>query len=665
MTKKQKKERNKILLAGAVFLILAAAEHLAAFEPVFGNRWLKLVLYLIPYLIVGKDVVLGAFRGIRNKNPFDEAFLMTIATFGAFVVNEDMEAVAVMLFYSVGELFQQVAVGKSRKSIKALMEIAPEYANLLLPDGSSKEVDPSELKIGDTVLIKAGERVPVDGTVLEGSSMIDTKAITGESVPRSVHEDEPIISGCINGEGLLRVRVEKAYEDSTVAKILDMVENASSKKSRTENFITRFARVYTPIVVIGAVILAIVPPLVTGTNFLMWVQRACTFLVISCPCALVLSVPLSFFGGIGAASRQGVLVKGSNYLEALGEMETIVSDKTGTLTKGEFRVTKLLPAGGLNGETGSAAEVGETVSPEAGSAAAGRQKRKDGMSAAERKLLSAAAYAESFSTHPIANSIREAFFERSGEKVDAAKVGDVQNVSGQGISAEVGGHRILAGNEKLMQANSIAYERTELPGTVVYAAEDGVFLGSIIISDVIKPEAKEAIASLKAAGVKKTVMLTGDRREAAEAVGRELGIDMVCSELLPGDKVAQVEKLQKELEGNRKGKLAFVGDGINDAPVLARADIGIAMGSMGSDAAIEAADVVIMDDNLMRIPGVIRVGRATLRIAYENIVFALAVKILVLILGALGIANMWAAVFADVGVSVICILNSMRMLKFK
>ena len=664
MTKKQKKERNKILLAGVVFLILAVAEHLAVLEPVFGNRLLKLILYLIPYLIVGKDVVIGAFRGVRNKNPFDEAFLMTIATFGAFVVNEDMEAVAVMLFYSVGELFQQVAVGKSRKSIKALMEIAPEYANLLLPDGSSKEVDPSELKIGDTVLIKAGERVPVDGTVLEGSSMIDTKAITGESVPRSVHENEAIISGCINGEGLLRVKVEKAYEDSTVAKILDMVENASSKKSRTENFITRFARVYTPIVVIGAVILAVVPPIVTGTDFLMWIQRACTFLVISCPCALVLSVPLSFFGGIGAASRQGVLVKGSNYLEALGEMETIVSDKTGTLTKGEFRVTKLLPAGGQNGETETAAEISEAASAEASSAADG-QKQKDGMSAAEQKLLRVAAYAESFSTHPIANSIREAFFERSGEKADTAKVGDVQNVSGQGISAEVGGHKILAGNEKLMQANSVAYERTELSGTVVYVAEDGVFLGSIIISDVVKPEAKEAIAALKAAGVKKTVMLTGDRREAAEAVGRELGIDKVCSELLPGDKVDRVEELQKELEGKRKGKLAFVGDGINDAPVLARADIGIAMGSMGSDAAIEAADVVIMDDNLMRIPGVIRVGRETLRIAYENIVFALAVKILVLILGALGIANMWAAVFADVGVSVICILNSMRMLKFK
>ena len=635
MTKKQKKERNKILLAGAVFLVLAVAEHFAVFEPVFGNRWLKLILYLIPYLIVGRDVVLGAFRGIRNKNPFDEAFLMTIATFGAFVVNEDMEAVAVMLFYSVGELFQQVAVGKSRKSIKALMEIAPEYANLVQEDGSAREVDPSELKIGDVVLIKAGERVPVDGTVLEGSSMVDTKAITGESVPRSVHENEPIISGCINGEGLLRVKVEKAYEDSTVAKILDLVENASSKKSRTENFITRFARVYTPVVVIGALILAVVPPIVTGTGFLMWIQRACTFLVISCPCALVLSVPLSFFGGIGAASRQGVLVKGSNYLEALGEMETIVSDKTGTLTKGEFRVTNLLPA---HGQTGEADKI---------------------------KLLRAAAYAESFSTHPIANSIREAFFEKTGEKPDTSRAEDMQNVSGQGIVAEVEGHKLLAGNEKLMQANAIAYEQTELPGTIVYVAEDGIFLGSIVISDVIKPEAKSAIAALKSAGVKKVVMLTGDREAAAEAVGRELGIDKVYSGLLPGDKVDRVEELQKEFEGKRKGKLAFVGDGINDAPVLARADIGIAMGSMGSDAAIEAADVVIMDDNLMRIPDVIRVGRATLRIAYENIVFALAVKIIVLILGALGIANMWAAVFADVGVSVICILNSMRMLKFK
>ena len=633
MTKKQKKERNKIILAGAVFLVLALAEHFAGLEAVFGNQWLKLLLYLIPYLIVGKDVVIGAFRGIRNKNPFDEAFLMTLATFGAFVVNEDMEAVAVMLFYSVGELFQQVAVGKSRKSIKALMEIAPEYANLLFADGSSKEVDPSELKIGDTILIKAGERVPVDGTVLDGSSMIDTKAITGESVPRSVREGEQIISGCINGEGLLRVKVEKAYEDSTVAKILDMVENASSKKSKTENFITRFARVYTPIVVIGALILAVVPPLVTGTGFMMWIQRACTFLVISCPCALVLSVPLSFFGGIGAASRQGVLVKGSNYLEALGEMETIVSDKTGTLTKGEFRVTKLLPAAGTGAD----------------------------QTASEQKLLRTAAYAESFSTHPIANSIREAF----GAELETAKVTDTQNISGQGIIAKLEGHTVLAGNEKLMQANGIAFEKTDLAGTVVYVAEDGKFLGSIVISDVVKPEAKQAIAELKKAGVRKVVMLTGDRREAAEAVGRELGIDQVCSELLPGDKVERVEALQQELEGKKKGKLAFVGDGINDAPVLARADIGIAMGSMGSDAAIEAADVVIMDDNLMRIPGVIRVGRATLSIAYQNIVFALGVKILVLILGALGIANMWAAVFADVGVSVICILNSMRMLKFK
>ncbi|MDO4265113.1 MAG: heavy metal translocating P-type ATPase [Eubacteriales bacterium] len=636
MTKKQKRERKKILIAGGIFVLLALIEHLGVLPAVFDNRLLKLLCYLIPYLVVGRDVVKGAVHGVLSANPFDEAFLMTLATFGAFAVGEDTEAVAVMLFYSVGELFQDVAVGKSRKSIKALMEIAPEYANLLLEDGSTKTVDPSELKIGDTIVIKAGEKVPVDGIVTDGTSMIDTKAITGESVPRSVRKDEAIISGCINGEGLLRVRVEKAYEDSTVAKILDMVENASEKKSRTENFITRFARYYTPVVVIGALILAVVPPIVTGTGFMMWIQRACTFLVISCPCALVLSVPLSFFGGIGAASRQGVLVKGSNYLEALGEMETLVSDKTGTLTKGEFRVTSILPASGE--KTGEKAE----------------------QSAANKDaLLETAAYAESFSDHPIALSILEAY----GRKPDTAKVTDTMNVSGQGIIAQVDGHTVLAGNDKLMQENKIAFTETDQAGTVVYIAEDGTYRGCIVISDVIKDEAKQAIAALKAAGVKRTVMLTGDRKEAADAVGKELGMDLVCSELLPADKVGKVEALQQEMSGH--GKLAFVGDGINDAPVLARADIGIAMGSMGSDAAIEAADVVIMDDDLMRIPGVIRVARKTLRIARENIVFALGVKLVVLALGALGLANMWAAVFADVGVSVICILNSMRMLRAK
>lgn len=631
MTKKQRKERDRILRSSAVFLVLAILEHTGLLPVIFEQRIWKFLVYLIPYLMVGSDVVKNAFRGIKNGNPFDEAFLMTLATFGAFAVGEDMEAVAVMLFYSVGELFQAVAVGKSRKSIKALMEIAPEYANLRLSDGSTKTVDPSELKVGDTIVIRAGEKVPVDGIVSEGSSMIDTKAITGEAVPRSVREGEEIISGCINGEGLLQVRVEKAYEDSTVAKILEMVENASSRKSRTENFITRFARYYTPIVTIGALLLAVLPPLVTGTSVWIWIQRACTFLVISCPCALVLSVPLSFFGGIGAASRMGVLVKGSNYLEALGEMELLVSDKTGTLTKGEFKVTEILPA---KAEEASAEE-------------------------AAAHLLRTAAAAEQFSTHPIARSIREA----CGNEIDPAETGDMQNISGQGILALINGRKVLCGNEKLMQANGIVCPKAEKAGTLVYVAEDGCYLGCLVISDVVKPEAKEAIEALKKAGVKKTVMLTGDRKAAAEAVAAELGLDAVYSELLPGDKVGKVEMLQGELSG--KGKLAFVGDGINDAPVLARADIGIAMGSMGSDAAIEAADVVIMDDNLLRISSVIRAARKTLLIARENIVFALFIKILVLLLGALGLANMWAAVFADVGVSVICILNSMRMLRFR
>ena len=626
MTNKQKKERNRILLAAFLFVLLSVAEHAGFLPMVFENRWLKLLLYLIPYLIVGLDVVKGAFRGILNKDPFDEAFLMTLATFGAFAVAEDSEAVAVMLFYSIGELFQDVAVGKSRRSIKALMEIAPEYANLLQPDGSAKTVDPSELQVGDVILIKAGEKIPVDGLVLEGSSMLDTKAITGESVPRSIKEGEQIISGCINGEGLLRVRVEKAYEDSTVARVLEMVENASEKKSRTENFITRFARYYTPIVVISALVLAVLPPILTRTSFLTWIQRACTFLVISCPCALVISVPLSFFGGIGAASRQGVLVKGSNYLEALGEMETLVSDKTGTLTKGTFRVTEVLPQEGVD----------------------------------RALLLETAALAESFSDHPIAGSIREAY----GKQLESGLVSDTKNVSGQGVIAMAEGHRLLAGNGKLMEASGISYTPCDQPGTVVYVARDQEFLGALVISDEIKPEAKEAIRELKQAGVRRTVMLTGDRKEAAEAVCRELGMDQVFSGLLPGDKVTKVEELLSQKE-TKKGRLAFVGDGINDAPVLSRADIGIAMGSLGSDAAIEAADVVIMDDDLLRLPAVIRIARKTLGIARQNIVFALFVKVLVLILGALGLANMWAAVFADVGVSVICIINSMRMLRVK
>lgn len=636
MSKKQRKELNKIIIAAAVFFVFMAGENLGIF-PFMENTAVRFIIFLIPYLIVGKDVVIGALHGIKERDIFDEEFLMTLATIGAFAVGEFPEAAAVMLFYSIGEWFQSYAVGKSRRSIKALMDIAPEYANLLQPDGSVKETDPSEVAVGDIIVIKAGERVPVDGEVISGSSMVDTAAITGESVPRSIKEGDSIISGCINGEGLLKVRVLKKYEDSTVAKILDLVENASSKKSKTEKFITRFARVYTPIVVIGAVALAFIPPVViyagvsagmlpesaAAGGVLEWIKRACTFLVISCPCALVISVPLSFFGGIGAASKAGVLVKGSNYLESLGELEVLVSDKTGTLTKGEFKVSRVYP-----------------------------EEKRDA-------VLKAAAYAENFSDHPIAKSVKAAY----GRDIDEKLITDAENISGRGIRAKAEGSVILCGNDKLMRENNISFTVTDDPGTVVYVAVDGSFMGTVIISDAIKDEAKEAVAELKAAGVRETIMLTGDRKDVGEAVAAELGLSKACTELLPADKVEIVEELERKLSG--KAKLGFVGDGINDAPVLARADIGIAMGSMGSDAAIEAADVVIMDDNLLRIPQVIRIARTTLSIAKQNIVFAIGVKIIVLILGAFGIANMWAAVFADTGVSFICVLNSMRALKAK
>lgn len=650
MTKKQKRERNRIILAGILFVLVGVLTRFSGIA-LLENRAVKLVLYLIPYFTVGSGVVKGALRGIRALDMFNEEFLMFIATVGAFVVGEDAEAVAVMLFYSVGELFQSYAVGRSRKSIKDLMDIAPEYANLVQADGSTKEVDPEELQIGSMIVVKAGEKIPVDGTVVEGNSMLDTKAITGESVPRSVREGEPVISGCINGNGLLRVRVDKEYRNSTVARILDLVENASAKKSPIENFITKFARYYTPIVVISALVLAIVPPILTGTSFLIWIQRACTFLVISCPCALVLSVPLSFYGGIGAASRAGVLVKGSNYLEALAEMEIFVSDKTGTLTKGEFKVSELIPAG-----TEQAGAFAEDANRGEGEAARAEDPR---LAEKQQELLETAAYAEYYSDHPIAQSIRDAY----GKDIEEKRIADVKNVTGKGLEALLDQSPVYAGNAALMEAHGISVKPYHGAGTVVYVAKDGKLLGAIIISDTIKTEAKEAISRLKQLGVKQTVMLTGDRKAAGEAVANALGIDTVYAQLLPDQKVEIVEKLEQTVSKN--GKLAFVGDGINDAPVLARSDIGIAMGSLGSDAAIEAADVVIMDDNILKIPAVSKIAAKTVAIAKQNIVFALGVKILVLILGAIGIANMWAAVFADVGVSVICIINAMRMLKVK
>ncbi len=644
MTKKQKQSLQRILISLVLFVILLILDKTGTMEQI-SNRWLRMIPYLVPYLIVGYDVLRKAFINIRHGQVFDENFLMMIATFGAFGVQEYLEAVAVMLFYQVGELFQSYAVGKSRQSITAMMDIAPEYANLE-KDGTLEEVDPDDVQIDDIIVIKAGERVPLDGIVTEGSSFVDTAALTGESVPRKVQTGDPIISGCLNGSGTLKVRVTKAYEDSTVARILELVENASSKKAKMENFITRFAKYYTPIVTIGAVILAVLPPvclmLFAGAGIGVWadwIQRACTFLVISCPCALVISVPLGFFGGIGAASKIGVLVKGSNYLEAMAEVSTIVFDKTGTLTKGEFKVTEIRPAGKTNGGQ----QVLDTKQQEEQKAA----------------LLELAALGEAFSTHPIAESIREAY----GKKLDTDRVEEAQETAGHGLSAVVDGRKVLLGNSSLLTDHGIACEECSSAGTVVYVAADGIYQGCIVISDTIKEGAAEAIRDMKAVGVRKTVMLTGDRKETAAAVASEIGIDEFHAELLPADKVSRVEALLQDR--NEKDKVAFVGDGINDAPVLTRADIGIAMGSMGSDAAIEAADIVLMDDDVRKIAGVVKISRKTLRIVKQNVVFALGVKILVLLLGALGIANMWAAVFADVGVAVLAILNSMRTLDEK
>ena len=619
MTKKQKNMLTRILVTAVLYAALVAADHMKMIPAVF-EGWKLLFLYLIPYFVIGWDILYKAVRNIKNGQVFDENFLMTVATFGAFGIGEYSEAVAVMLFYQVGELFQSYAVNRSRQSITELMDICPEYANIE-EDGQLKQVDPDDVQVGDIIVVKAGERIPLDGKVVFGDSMVDTSALTGESVPRKASVGDDVISGCVNGSGLLRVQVTKEFDDSTVAKILELVENASSKKAQVENFITRFARYYTPVVVVGAVILAVLPPLVFGQSWAEWVRRACTFLVISCPCALVISVPMSFFSGIGAASRRGVLIKGSNYLEALSEMDTIVFDKTGTLTKGEFKVTEIHAAVGT-----------------------------------QESLLELAALAESYSDHPISRSIKEA----CGHALDMNRVSDTEEISGHGVKAVIDGHVVLAGNSKLMKEMKVEYTESPSIGTAVYIAMDGTFYGSIIISDTIKEEAYEAIRSLKRVGVKRTVMLTGDKKEVGEAVAARLGLDEVHAELLPDGKVAKVEELLAELKG--KDKLAFVGDGINDAPVLSRADIGIAMGSMGSDAAIEAADIVLMDDDPSKIADVVRISRKTMTIVKQNIIFALGVKAIVLLMGAFGMANMWEAVFADVGVSVIAIINAMRAL---
>ena len=645
MTKKQKNMLTRILVTAVLYAALVAADHMKMIPAVF-EGWKLLFLYLIPYFVIGWDILYKAVRNIKNGQIFDENFLMAVATIGAFGVNEYSEAVAVMLFYQVGELFQSYAVNRSRQSITDLMDICPEYANIE-EDGQLKQVDPDDVEVGDIIVIKPGEKIPLDGKVVFGESMVDTSALTGESVPRTVKEGDDLVSGCVNGNGLLRAEVTKEFDDSTVAKILELVENASSKKAHVENFITRFARYYTPAVVIGAVVLAVIPPLFAGQSWAEWVRRACTFLVISCPCALVISVPMSFFSGIGAASKKGVLVKGSNYLEIMSKLHTVVFDKTGTLTKGEFKVARIYSvdeeadtAGNGENESGESAENGT-----------------DPRSEKQRKVLELAALAESYSDHPISRSIRDAW----GKKLDQSRVSDAQEISGHGVKVKIDGKMVLAGNGKLMDEKGISYTECDSIGTVVYVAEDGRFLGSIVIADGIKDGVKDAIQRLKRAGVSKTVMLTGDRRNVAEAVAKEIGLDEVHAQLLPGDKVDAVESLMKFLPDSKK--LAFVGDGINDAPVLSRADVGIAMGSMGSDAAIEAADVVLMDDDPGKIADIVRISRKTMGIVMQNIVFALGVKFVVLAMGAFGVANMWEAVFADVGVSVIAILNAMRALK--
>ena len=639
MTRKQKKVLYRIIAAFALLIILQ-------FIPAEG--WLKLLLYLIPYLVIGYDILRKAVLGIVHGEVFDENFLMAVATVGAMLLGDYREGAAVMLFYQIGELFQSVAVGKSRRNISALMDIRPDYANVEGEDGSLEQVDPDEVEIGTLIIVQPGEKVPIDGVVEEGSSALNTSALTGESIPREVEAGDEIISGCVNLSGLLRIRTTKPFGESTVSRILELVENSSMKKAKAENFITKFAHYYTPAVCYSALALAILPPMI---NLLMgnpaawgeWVTRALTFLVISCPCALVISIPLSFFGGIGGASACGILVKGSNYLEALASTKYVVFDKTGTLTEGVFKVTQVCPAENLLAEQTSTeqppAEQSPAEQPSAGT------------------LLRYAAYAESYSTHPISKSLKEAY----GQDIDRSLIGTVEEISGHGVIAEVEGKSVAAGNARLMEKLELKVDVPAQPGTVVHVAVDGVYYGYLLIADIVKAQATGAISALKAVGVRKTVMLTGDTAQTAEAVAAQLGIDEVRSELLPADKVTEVEKLLEQK--GKKEILAFVGDGINDAPVLSRADIGIAMGALGSDAAIEAADVVLMDDNPEKIALAIRISRKCLRIVYENIIFALGVKGICLILGAVGIANMWLAIFADVGVMVIAVLNAVRCLK--
>ena len=626
MTKKQKKSLQQILIALALVILLKLLLRVLPALP----TPVELLLYLIPYFVVGKDVLRKAIKGIKNRQPFDECFLMAVATVGAFALGDYVEGCAVILFYQIGELFQSVAVGKSRQSISSLMDIRPDYANVEGEDGKLEQVDPDDVEVGTVIVVQPGERVPIDGVIVEGTSALNTAALTGESLPRDVQTGDEVISGCVNMTGLLKVRTTKEFGESTVSKILDLVENSSMKKARAENFITRFARVYTPAVCYGALALAFLPPIVLllmgqPARFGDWIYRALTFLVISCPCALVISIPLSFFGGIGGASACGILVKGSTYLEELARTGIVVFDKTGTLTQGTFKVTGVHPADGITDE----------------------------------QLVEAAALAESWSKHPISLSIKAAY----GKEIDSARVTDVEELGGHGVTAKVDGKPVAAGNARLMERLGLSAPAVSETGTVVHVAIDGRYAGYLLIADVVKPHSAEAIRALKAAGVRKTVMLTGDAEPVAKAVSAQLGLDEYHAGLLPGDKVDQIETLIAAKKS--KENLAFVGDGINDAPVLSRADVGIAMGALGSDAAIEAADVVLMDDDPAKIALAMRIARRTLRIVYENIVFALAVKFACLLLGAIGMASMWTAIFADVGVMVIAVLNATRALYTK